>query len=139
MNIFFEKLHLYTKEGEKTTINFSHTLTFIYGNMGVGKTTLLNLIFYCLGGTLIKTPAVEQCLNDTQLEMIINEYRYSFYRKINSNTVIVEDREKKNKIVMPYNQISQFILKKCELPSKTIVFSGSGNSNIEKKSGFKFY
>ncbi len=73
MNIFFEKLHLYTKEGEKTTINFSHTLTFIYGNMGVGKTTLLNLIFYCLGGTLIKTPAVEQCLNDTQLEMIINE------------------------------------------------------------------
>lgn len=138
MNIFFEKLHLYTKEGEKTTINFSHTLTFIYGNMGVGKTTLLNLIFYCLGGTLIKTPAVEQCLNDTQLEMIINEYRYSFYRKINSNTVIVEDRERKNKIVMPYNQISQFILKKCELPSKTIVFSGSGNSNIEKKVDLSF-
>ena len=133
MKIFINKLHLYTSDGEKTTISFSKNLTFIYGNMGVGKSTLLNLIFYCMGGRLIDTPAVKQCLKAVQIDLVLDELLYTFFRKKGSRTIIVEEKEKSRKVTMHYRYLTQYILNKIGLPVKKIAFEGSGKRSIEKE------
>ena len=132
MKVFIDKLCLYTNDGEMTTIGFSKSLTFIYGNMGVGKSTLLNLVNYCMGGTLIETPAVKQCLKAAQIELVIEKRLYTFFRKKGSSTIIVEDKGKNEKVTMHFRFLTQYVLTKIGLPVKTIAFEGSGEKKIER-------
>lgn len=39
---------------------FSNTVTFLYGPVGTGKSTVARLVDYCLGGELERTPAIQQ-------------------------------------------------------------------------------
>lgn len=39
---------------------FSETVTFLYGPVGTGKSTVARLIDYCFGGDLERTPAIQQ-------------------------------------------------------------------------------
>ena len=72
---------------ENYLIRFSEDITFIYGNTGVGKTTLLNLIYYTLGGKLVCTQAVTEEVLSVTLNAFINGSALTIARKLNSNII----------------------------------------------------
>ena len=75
-------------------IPFSDSITVIYGNTGVGKTTLLNLISYALGNTLIKTLAVEKEVTGVKLTLTWNGEIIISERKMNSNSMFLTSRDR---------------------------------------------
>lgn len=59
MNIRLTHLVVRTRQTTEE-IRFSETVTFLYGPVGTGKSTVARLIDYCLGGELERTPAIRQ-------------------------------------------------------------------------------
>ena len=59
MNVCIKRLVVTTRR-KREVVEFSPTVTFIYGPVGTGKSTVARLIDYCLGGTLERTPAVQE-------------------------------------------------------------------------------
>ena len=59
MKIILDQLQVQTKQSNER-IGFSDTITYIYGPVGKGKSTLARLIDYCFGGDLENTPAIQQ-------------------------------------------------------------------------------
>ena len=59
MNVCINRLVVTTRR-QREVVDFSPTVTFIYGPVGTGKSTVARLIDYCLGGTLERTPAVQE-------------------------------------------------------------------------------
>lgn len=129
MNLKISNLHIYQKNGAEFIYNFSDSLTFIYGNVGTGKSTLLNLIMYCLGNEFIATPAAANYLEAVQLEVFIQGDLCKFFRKMNSKRIIIEDeKEKQNFRIVAY-ETSDYLLKKCGLP----VLYQAGGTKTQKR------
>ena len=59
MNIKLNSLQIRTKQTVEV-IHFSEAVTFIYGPIGTGKSTVARLVDFCFGGDLEKTPAIQQ-------------------------------------------------------------------------------
>ena len=59
MNIQLTHLVVRTRRTTEQ-INFSETVTFLYGPVGTGKSTVARLVDYCFGGDLERTPAIQQ-------------------------------------------------------------------------------
>ncbi len=57
MKIKFQKLVLLCKKSEEV-IDFSRQITYFHGQISAGKSSIVRLIDYCLGGDLEKTPAL---------------------------------------------------------------------------------
>ena len=96
MNIKISSIRIKCRQGN-VFIQLSNGISFIYGNAGVGKTTLLNLISYGLGNNLVKTLAVEREVMGVDLNILINGELISIERKINSNSIVLnKDNEKVN-------------------------------------------
>lgn len=72
-------------------IPFSSGITFFYGNTGVGKTTLFNLINYALGQDLLHTQIVDDEVKNVSLDTLICGKRLSIRRKVSSNLIEVKD------------------------------------------------
>lgn len=79
MNIRLTHLVLRTR---KTTeeIRFSKTVTFLYGPIGKGKSTVARLVDYCFGGDLERTPAIQQEFVSVVLGAKLGEYECTFER-----------------------------------------------------------
>lgn len=116
MKILIQKIYVFTKDGEESVFSFSDTLTFIYGNFGTGKSTLLDLIMYSFGGSLTYTPAIINCFEAVQLEAKLNDKPFRFFRRTKSNRIQVDDVEKNRRYSLINNQISTFIYKQFALP-----------------------
>ncbi|PED91598.1 hypothetical protein CON43_01210 [Bacillus cereus] len=89
MNLKIEKLTL-TCRKEIVEISFAKNITYFYGKMGAGKSTILQLIDYCLGNELIVTPALQQEFINAQLELMIGNNQVSLFREKGANQVQVE-------------------------------------------------
>ena len=74
---------------ENYLIPFSDGITFIYGNTGVGKSTLLNLINYALGGNLVRTQIVVEEVISVVLSVFLNGLALTIHRKVNSNVICI--------------------------------------------------
>lgn len=98
MNIKISSIRIRCKKGN-VFAQLSNRISFIYGNAGVGKTTLLNLISYGLGNNLVKTLAVEQEVLGVCLNVLINGELISLERKINSNSIILSRNNEKVNLV----------------------------------------
>lgn len=98
MNIKISSIRIRCKK-ENVFVQLSNRISFIYGNAGVGKTTLLNLISYGLGNNLVKTLAVEQEVLGVCLNVLINGELISLERKINSNSIILSRNNEKVNLV----------------------------------------
>lgn len=109
MRIVFRNLHIYTTDAEESVFNFSDSLTFIYGNVGAGKSTMLNLVMYAMGDSLIYTPAVKNCLKAVQLEVLLDEKLFRLFRMVNSNRIQIEDVFANRRLSVLYNQMSSFL------------------------------
>ncbi|WP_286670193.1 AAA family ATPase [Thomasclavelia cocleata] len=116
MKFVIQKISIFTTDGEKNVFSFSNTLTFIYGNFGTGKSTLLDLIVYSLGGNLTYTPAINNCFEAVQLEVKLNNKPFRFFRRVKSNRIQVDDMEKNQRYSLTNFQISSFIYKQYALP-----------------------
>lgn len=79
MKIKLESLLVRTR---KTTekIEFSESVTFLYGPIGKGKSTVARLIDYCFGGDLERTPAIQQEFVAVTLGVKLGEYQCTFER-----------------------------------------------------------
>lgn len=130
MQVKFDKIYIYTKDGDETLFRLSRGLTFIYGNIGVGKSTLINLMLYSMGGKLIETPAVHTCLSAVRVEVMINGNDYAFYREVGQSNVIVEEIRIGARFKINVNSISKFILDLCHLEQITIAREGSEKKEI---------
>lgn len=55
-------------------IEFSEVVTFLYGPIGKGKSTVARLVDYCLGGDLERTPAIQQEFVAAELSLVLGNY-----------------------------------------------------------------
>jgi len=74
MKIKLERLIIQTKKNREI-IDFSESVTFVYGPVGKGKSTLARLIDFCFGGTIENTPAIQQEFVSAILHLYLNEYK----------------------------------------------------------------
>ena len=72
MKLLIGTLILLCKRSEER-IPFSPRLSFFHGEMSTGKSTIAELIDYCLGGSLQKTPAIQSELVGAQLQVKVGE------------------------------------------------------------------
>ena len=71
-------------------IPFSEHISFFYGNTSVGKTTLLNLINYAFGQSLIRTQAIENEVRCVCIDAYICGQRMIIERNVPSNLITVK-------------------------------------------------
>jgi len=74
MKIKLERLIIQTKK-KREIIDFSELITFIYGPVGKGKSTLVRLVDFCLGGKLENTPAIQQEFVSATLHLYLTNYK----------------------------------------------------------------
>ena len=55
-------------------IEFSDVVTFLYGPVGTGKSTVARLVDYCLGGDLERTPAIQREFLSAELSILVGEH-----------------------------------------------------------------
>ena len=72
MNFLVDTLVLLCKQSEER-IHFSPRLSFFHGQMSTGKSSIAELIDYCLGGSLQKTPAIQSELVGVQLQARVGD------------------------------------------------------------------
>ncbi|RAV08720.1 hypothetical protein [Paenibacillus contaminans] len=70
-------------------IEFSKVITYFYGKMGAGKSTVLHLIDFCLGNELVETPALQQEFSGADLHLTISGNVVELSRNKGSNQVEV--------------------------------------------------
>jgi len=102
MKIKFQKLVLLCKKSEEV-IHSSTQITYFHGQISAGKSSIVRLIDYCLGGDLEKTPALSQEMVSVQLFAIIGTNTVLFERSINDTTsvqVTWTNKEKESSTVL---------------------------------------
>lgn len=73
-------------------IDLSH-VTYFYGRIGAGKSSIVRLIDYCLGAHMEWTPALQQEFVSATLEIQIGDVEVSLKRDKNSNIVVASWRD----------------------------------------------
>lgn len=73
MKITLQKLIVRTRRTTEI-IEFSDVVTYLFGPVSTGKSTVARLVDFCLGGTLERTPALQQEFVAAELELRIGEY-----------------------------------------------------------------
>jgi len=71
VRIRLKSLHLICKRAEEK-IDFDQ-LSYFYGEIGAGKSTIARLIDYCMGGKLVMTPALQQEFVSCALDLSVDE------------------------------------------------------------------
>lgn len=87
MNIHFNNMILICRKSEEK-IDFSHQISYFHGQISAGKSSIMRLIDYCLGGRLEKTPALSQELISVQLSARIGKYIVLFERGVNDASYV---------------------------------------------------
>lgn len=72
MKLLIDTLVLLCKQSEER-VKFSSRLSFFHGEMSTGKSTIAELIDYCLGGSLQRTPAIQSELVGVQLQAVAGD------------------------------------------------------------------
>ena len=79
MNIRLNQLIVSTRRTTEKIL-FSESVTFLYGPVGTGKSTVARLIDYCFGGDLERTPAIQQEFVSVILNAKLGDYDCTFER-----------------------------------------------------------
>lgn len=87
MKLQIETLKLFCKQSEES-IKFGPSLSFFYGEMSSGKSTIAELVDFCLGGRLVRTPAISSELVSTQLEGTIGDTRVLIERSLEARNSV---------------------------------------------------
>jgi rubrerythrin len=74
------KQMLITTRQTTENLGFSDSVTFLYGPVGTGKSTVARLVDYCFGGELERTPAIQQEFVAVQLAVNLGDYHCTLER-----------------------------------------------------------
>jgi len=88
VKIRIKSLKLLCKQSEEF-IEFGARVSFFHGRMSSGKSTIVEMINYCFGGKLVKTPAVGSEVVKAQLVVAFLDKDVLFERSIPSSSVDV--------------------------------------------------
>ncbi len=87
MKLLMESLVLLCKQSEER-VRFGSRLSFFHGEMSTGKSTIAELIDYCLGGSLQKTPAIQSELVGVQLQASVGDTALLIERNPHTTTSV---------------------------------------------------
>lgn len=88
MNLLITKLQLLCKESEEE-VPFAEHVSFFHGEMGAGKSTIAEMVNFCLGGDLVNTPAVSSEVVSVRLFLNIGNTELLLERDLSSKTSLV--------------------------------------------------
>ncbi|TXC98902.1 AAA family ATPase [Streptomyces sp. ISID311] len=78
---------------EQAVYSFQQSVTFITGSIGVGKSSLLELLKYGLGGTGTLMPAIRSNVKSVEVEASLQGRNYRFIREMGETTLDVIETE----------------------------------------------
>ncbi|MBE9639157.1 AAA family ATPase [Salipiger mangrovisoli] len=149
----FLSLKLICKESEEL-VEFGSRVSFFHGAMSSGKSTIVEMVNFCFGGKLVKTPAIASEVLKVQLTVDFSGNVVLFERGISSSSVDVSWNEEggvrydtlplqagSEPIIGDdiYN-LSDFILNLFKLkPIKVRKRKGDDNSDLHRLSFRDFY
>ena len=112
MNLKLVSIELKCKSGN-VDYQLNDHITALYGNIGVGKTSLLNLISFCLGNDLVHTLAIDEEVRSCKLSVLYNDSLMTFTRKISENRIRIKSNngEKQINAKGATNDISNFFFR----------------------------
>jgi hypothetical protein len=87
MKFKFQRLTLQCKQAREV-IDLSSQVSFFYGKISAGKSSIARLIEFCFGGNLEKTSAINQELISVDLEVIIGQYTVLLERNVQSPSMV---------------------------------------------------
>jgi hypothetical protein len=70
MNVRLRRLALRTRQTIEE-VTFATAVTFLYGPVSTGKSTVARLIDFCFGGDLERTPAIQQEFVSVELSILL--------------------------------------------------------------------
>lgn len=79
MNIRLVYLQVRTRQTIEE-VHFSESVTFLYGPVGTGKSTIARLVDYCFGGELERTPAIQKEFVSVTLVVKLGKYECTLER-----------------------------------------------------------
>lgn len=102
MKIILENLVIKTKKGP-VKIDFSPRITYFYGKMGAGKSTIARLIDYCLGNEINETPALQSEFLAARLELMIEKFSVLLEREKGGANILVDYKNNtiSNSLIIP--------------------------------------
>jgi len=153
MKASLQSLKLLCRESEEL-IEFGSRVSFFHGRMSSGKSTIVEMVNFCLGGKLVKTPAVSAEVVKAQLSVSFASQTILFERGVSSNSVDVswQDGEELFYETLPLSaseqpiigdevfNLSDFILTKLGIsPIKVRKRKKDENSELHRLSFRDFY
>lgn len=101
MKISLKSLRLHFRKSVET-IEFGH-ISFFWGKIGAGKSSIARLVDYCLGADIQLTPALQLEFNSAVLSLEIAGRRLTVYRERESDNVIASwiDGEQTMEVLLP--------------------------------------
>lgn len=87
MKVQFKTLSLQFSRAREV-IHFSPQISYFHGQISAGKSSILRLLDYCLGGKLEWTPALSQELVSAELSARVGEYQVLFERDISGSNAV---------------------------------------------------
>ncbi len=134
MRIRFETLAIQCREAREV-ISFAPRISFFHGQISAGKSSILRLLDYCLGGRLEWTPALSQELVSAELNARVGEYQVLFYRDASdSNAVHVtwkNDAGRSASVLAPLRAASRPIWNDCVYNLSDLLFYLAGLDPIK--------
>lgn len=149
MKFKLNNLRLLCKESTEE-VQFGSHVSFFHGEMGAGKSTIAEMINFCLGGKLVNTPAVSSEVISVQLLMQIGATEVLLERDIKSTTSLVaswKNEEELGRLDLPFEagkeslygddvfNFSDFIFRAMSVPVlKVRVKKDDPDSNLHRVS-----
>jgi hypothetical protein len=99
-----------------SVIDFSH-ISYFWGKMGAGKSSIARLVDYCLGGNPEPTTALQKEFVSATLHMIVGDATVSIFREAENSKVIVawEKEDEKFELPLPARDAGGVILPETEV------------------------
>lgn len=85
MDLKLQTLVLLCKDGEER-VAFSPRLSFFHGEMSTGKSTIVEMVNFCLGASLVKTPAVTSEVVGVQLLLSAGDMALLIERSVHASS-----------------------------------------------------
>lgn len=135
MNFNIDKLTLVFKKSTEV-IPFSK-ISYFYGQMGAGKSSIARLIHYCLGGNLDFSPALQSEFVSAEISVSINDFQLTIDRARESDNVHVKWTEKNEEldIILPARKADGIVMPGTEievLSDLLFYFSGINPPRVRK-------
>ncbi|RZI85326.1 MAG: hypothetical protein EOP38_05345 [Rubrivivax sp.] len=110
MRVELKSLRLHFRRSVET-IEFGH-ISFFWGKIGAGKSSIARLIDYCLGADIQLTPALQLEFNSADLSLEVAGRRLAIYRERESPNIIASwsEGDQTMEVLMPARKAGEVVV-----------------------------